>query len=241
MDNEFTIGQIFDKSFQIFTSNIVFMLLASLLISLPSTILNMLSGNVYIVLSSVLVTVFIVFLAQALVVYGVFQHLTGRKMVFSQSLKVALRQIVPVLVVAFVVISLTMLGFLMLVIPGAIVHTMLWVAVPVIIVEKGGLGHALRRSMTLTQGYRWRIFFLMFILGVLNSLMQWIEQMAMAGIFLSGMEQNLTQVFLVSLPLSVLLSGMVGVLISVVVTVGYYTLRHEVEMVAPGDLASVFE
>ncbi len=241
MDNEFTIGQIFGKSFQIFTGNIVFMLLTSLLISLPWTIPGMFLENVYIMLASVAFRAFFLFLAQALVVYGVFQHLTGRKMMFSQSLKVALRQIIPVLVVSLAVFFFTMLGFLLLVFPAFIIYTVLWVAVPVTVVEKGGLGHALRRSITLTEGYRWRIFFLMSILGVLSFLVQWVEQMVMAGIFLSGMGQNLTQMFLVGLPLIVFLSGMFNVLVSVVVTVGYYTLRHEVEMVAPGDLASVFE
>jgi hypothetical protein len=95
--------------------------------------------------------------------------------------------------------------------------------------------------MKLTEGYRWRIFFLTILLGLLTGALTGLEQMIMYGVFAAGPEQDPLLGFLVGLPLSVFLSGMATALTSVMVTVGYYTLRHEVEGVAPEDLAAVFE
>ena len=41
------------------------------------------------------------------------------------------------------------------------------IAVPVAVIEKGGLGVALARSAELTRGYRWTIFGVHFVLGLI--------------------------------------------------------------------------
>ncbi|RVU38672.1 hypothetical protein EOI86_05185 [Hwanghaeella grinnelliae] len=51
-----------------------------------------------------------------------------------------------------------MVGFVFLVIPGVIVMTMLFIAVPAAVAERKGPFAALSRSAALTKGYRWRIF-----------------------------------------------------------------------------------
>ncbi|PID81084.1 hypothetical protein CSB20_04185 [bacterium DOLZORAL124_64_63] len=252
MESAFTVGRIFSKSFQIFSRNAVFMFCASLLVTIPGFIItSYLSSFFYVVnsfwgillsaLASMLIGVFTQVVSQAVVIYGVFQSLTGRPPAFLPSLKVALRRFLPVLIVSFAVTFLILLGCLLLVIPGLIVQLMLWVAVPVIMVEKGSLGHALQRSMTLTRGYRWRIFFLTALLGVLGMVVGQVRNVIVGGIFSIGTWQSVWAGFLTNMTLYVCLTGMVHVLASVVVTVGYYTLRHEVEMVSLEDLAAVFE
>jgi hypothetical protein len=111
----------------------------------------------------------------------------------------------------------------------------------VTIVEKGGVGFALSRSNTLTQGYRGRIFAVVFLLGILNWVLMGLEFFITSSLMPTGPGAGGLSAVLISLPLSTILSGMATALNSVVVTVGYYTLRHEVEGVAVEDLASVFE
>ena len=51
-------------------------------------------------------------------------------------------------------------------IPGLIIYTVLWLVVPVAVVERPGIVASLRRSSMLTKGYRWQIFGMVLILGV---------------------------------------------------------------------------
>ncbi len=241
MENEFTIGQIFSRSIQVFSKNFVFMLIISFMISLPKALFSSAGENWVVAAFSFLVMIVMAFLAQGVVIYGVFQHLTGRVVVFSESLSVALLRFFPLLGVSIVVSALTGVGFLFFIVPGIILQLMFWVAVPVIVVEKGGLGHALQRSRELTLGYRWRILALTALYGLLSGAFSGIEGLIKWAFFMNGDPGSLLMRFLVELPLSTLLSGLVGALMTVMVTVGYYALRQEVEGVAPEDLASVFE
>nr|MEE4267966.1 hypothetical protein [Candidatus Krumholzibacteria bacterium] len=241
MENEFTIGQVFSKSFDIFTRNIVFMLIVSFLVSVPDALMKASPQSGVWIFFSFLAVFVMAFLAQGIVVFGVFQHLTGQQAVFSQSLNVALARFFPLLLVSIASSFLAGIGFMLLVIPGVIVMLALWVAVPVTIVEKGGVGFALSRSNTLTQGYRGRIFAVVFLLGILNWVLMGLEFFITSSLMPTGPSAGGLSAILISLPLSTILSGMATALNSVVVTVGYYTLRHEVEGVAVEDLASVFE
>ncbi len=252
MENKFTTNQIISKSFQLFSRNVVFMLCASLLVTIPGFIIasyvdaffhvaNSFWGILLSALTSMLIGIFTQAMSQAVVIHGVFRYLTGRPPAFFPSLKVALRRFLPVLVVSVAVTFLILLGCLLLVIPGIIVQLMLWVAVPVIMVEKGSPGHALQRSMRLTRGYRWRIFILTALLGVLGMVVGEVRNAIAVGIFSIGTWQSVWAVFLTNMTLSVCLSGMVHVLAAVVVTVGYCTFRHEVEMVGLEDLTAAFE
>lgn len=242
MINEFTIGQVFSKSFEVFGKNIVFMLIVALLVSIPTSLISMGSESALFVMFSGLGILIMSFLAQGIVTYGVFQHLTGRTVSFSDSLGIALRRFFPILILTLIVTFLTGLGYLLLIIPGVILYLMFWVVVPVTVVEKGSLGHALKRSRELTSGYRGRIFFLMFLLGLLTGLFSFVGGLLGVAILSGGPEAGSGAAsLLIQIPLNMIFSGLASALSSVVVTVGYYTLRHEVEGVAPEDLASVFE
>lgn len=64
--------------------------------------------------------------------------------------------------------ALVLAGFLALVVPGFILATMLWVAVPSAVVEQQGLLNALRRSFELTRGHRFRILALILLIAVVG-------------------------------------------------------------------------
>ena len=100
---------------------------------------------------------------QVCLAYGVVQYLRGGGSpgFFVQSLRR-----LPAAILVWVVVSVaTIAGFLLFVVPGIIICLAFWVALPAVVVERGGL-RALRRSAQLTAGYKGQIFGLMLILSV---------------------------------------------------------------------------
>jgi hypothetical protein len=241
MENEFTIGQVLGKSFNIFGKNFGFMLIVAALSTIPDFIIELMPQESMLVLASTVINNWVGLFFQGIVVFGVFQHLTGKRMVFADSFNVAMRCFFPLLLTSIVVGFLTSLGFLLLIIPGVIISLMMWVAVPVVIVERGGVGHALQRSKDLTTGYRSRIFMISLIMGVITIVAVMIQYGMTEMLLGMGVIPGTLTAALINFPISILLLGTILALSSVVVTVGYYSLRHEVEGVAPEDLASVFE
>ncbi len=99
---------------------------------------------------------------QVCLAYGVVQYLRGggKPGFFVPSL----RRLPAAILVWVVVYVATIAGFILLVVPGVIICLALWVALPAVVVERGGL-RALRRSAQLTEGYKGQIFGLMLILS----------------------------------------------------------------------------
>ena len=241
MENEFTVGQVLGKSLNIFTRNFPFMLIVAALSTIPDFIIELLPQDPMLIMASNMVNNWVALFFQGIVVYGVFQHLTGQRMVFGDSLNVAMKCFFPLLLTSIAVGVLTFIGFILLIIPGIIISLMMWVAVPVVIVEKGGVGHAMQRSKDLTTGYRLRIFMLNVVLAIIIILATLIQFGMTAMLSGMGLVPGTLNMALVHFPITMLLMGLILALSSVVTTVGYYTLRHEVEGVAPADLAVVFE
>jgi hypothetical protein len=114
-----------------------------------------------------------------------FQDMGRRPVRLADSLNVALRRFWPligVVLVAGFLVGLGSrafwfgwvtgypvgLGLGLLIIPGLILYTMWFAAVPVCIVERCGPWTSLRRSRELTQGHRWKLFVLALLLLVVN-------------------------------------------------------------------------
>lgn len=63
------------------------------------------------------------------------------------------------------------LGFLVLVIPGLMLMCALYLVYPITVLEDRGLEDTLRRSFSLTNGHRWKIFGAIIVLGMLLGVM----------------------------------------------------------------------
>ena len=242
MPIEFTVGQILSRSFDSFGRSFPFMLFISFLAVLPLILQSLFPLSAPLQMIGFAGYWFLSFLLQGVVTYGVFQTLTGRGAEFGESMRVALRRFFPILLVALTSFLLTAVGYLLLVIPGIVIQMMLWVAVPVTVVERGNVGHALQRSKDLTLGYRARIFAITIILGLISVATGGISGV-LARMLISTHElvPGTPTYALLYLPLQVVFHGLVSTLGAVVVTVGYYTLRQEVEGISTVDLASVFD
>ena len=109
-------------------------------------------------------------LTQAVMLHAAFQAMRHRPVSFGDSLRVGLSRVLPILGLGIVMFVLLLLGFIALVIPMFILLTMWWVATPACVVERTGPWTSLKRSAELTKGHRWKVFGVMFLLAIINSI-----------------------------------------------------------------------
>jgi hypothetical protein len=152
---------------------------------------------------TLLVTIVLGLLSQAIVFYGVFQDMRGRPVRLGDCLKVGLRRFFPLmgfaicagvamlayfgfLGLALVTLITKMfspllatLAFLLLLVPLVIVFLTWFVATPACVVERLGPFRSMGRSRALTKGHRWKI------LGL--SLVMLIPAMIVAGVITAVM------------------------------------------------------
>lgn len=77
-------------------------------------------------------------------------------------------RVVPLLVLSAVITVFVLVGLVLLIVPGIIAY-LLWVmAAPVSVMERRNLWPALRRSRELSHGYRWRMFGILLLLGLIT-------------------------------------------------------------------------
>jgi hypothetical protein len=177
-----------------------------------------------------LVSLLLGIVAQAALVYGTVQYLSGRIIPLGQCLAMGFSRLFPVLGVAIVTGIVIGIGFLCLIIPGLILMCVLYVAVPAAVMEGRGVGASLSRSAELTRGNRWPIF------GA------WIVMVAIATV--AGMAIML--VFgSVSFFLGWLLAWGINILFNMVSAVingvAYARLRESKEGLDMAKLAQVFD
>jgi len=173
--------------------------------------------------------------ATAALTYGTFQQLRGRHAGIGESIGVGLKRLFPVLGVGILAGLCIIGGAILLIVPGIILACMLWVAVPVAVVEQPGVGASLKRSAELTKGSRWQVFGVILVLGVINWLIGYLLYSAFIKDATSIAD---VKTFMI---VALLISIMLGALQAVASAVGYYDLRQSKEGVGIEELAKVFE
>lgn len=169
------------------------------------------------------------------IAYGTFRDLSGEPAGFLICVRRGLVLVAPVIAVVLLSSLLTFAGSLAILIPGLIIYTVLWVVVPVTVVERPGIVDSLRRSSALTKGYRWQIFGMILILGMANGgILALIEEVIAPSEATLG---NLLPYVFISLAATAALTAFEAV----VTTVTYYRLRTAKEGTATFEIARVFD
>lgn len=170
-------------------------------------------------------------LLQGAVVRSTLRDLGGMTPQIGQSLLVAARAIIPLVVISILVALLCGIGFLLLIVPGIMVYVAFSVAVPVLIEEDAGVFGSLQRSRELTRGSRWRIFLLCLIFFILYLLISSLASAVAAalsdGIYLTAFIQAA-------------FATISAVIIAGLLTSLYLELRTVREGATISDLAEVF-
>lgn len=114
--------------------------------------------------------------------YGVRQSLQGRSVPFVEGVREGLRYLWRGLDTAFVTGLLVGVGFVLLVVPGLWLGSLVFVAVPTALLEERSVEESLRRSASLTRGNR---------LSLLVVLLATIVPMVLAGFFIPDLLAHL--------------------------------------------------
>ncbi|HEX5137193.1 MAG TPA: hypothetical protein VFY93_09485 [Planctomycetota bacterium] len=246
----FSVGRVLGRTFQMWAKNIVTFTILGLIIYSPALLHAALAfpgegedPRTFVGVQNILQGL-LSFMATAAVIHGVFQQLRGQPVGIGACLRVCLRRFFPVLgvslltgLVIFVCVlpvafvaaaaSLGPLAMLLSLIVAILLFCMFWVAVPVAVVEKPGVGASLTRSQALTKGHRSAIFLVMLVIGVILVAVTMIVQLAIT---------NANVVLWTELLISVVL----GSIFAIANAVGYHDLRVAKEGVGIEDLVAVF-
>lgn len=240
----FTPGRLLGRAFSTWLRNLPAFTVVSLIVYLPvaafwllpsfgvpldAVVANPLAGAVvstalFLLVSSV---------ASGAVTYGVVEELRGRRAGLGVLLAIAARRGPAVIPVALVALAAVMLGFALLVVPGIYVRLALWVAIPVVVVERVGLLAALRRSRELARGQLGTIFATLFVLNLFDRGMgaasgALTDALAPSSPWLAWALGHLVAAFSIGFP-------------AVACAIAYHDLRTLKEGVDTSDLAKVFE
>jgi hypothetical protein len=260
--NSFSAGAVVGRSLSIWFKNIIPFSILLLLVNLPIVIYMAMAAEDMATMASAgevdWVTLSMVLLGQlclgliatGAVTYGVFQQLRGQHASIGSCLAVGLGRLFPVIGVGlltglvligaclpFILIAmagsfLSILGVIGGLVAAIIVYCMLWVSVPVAIVERPGVFASLRRSRELTRGNKASIFGILFLLGLITGGVSWLIMKILGGIL-----SDPIQVVIADTAIDAILGGIV----SVAAAVGYHDLRADKEGVGIDELVKVFE
>lgn len=175
-----TTGSLLQRSFEIFragfipfsTLALIFYAPIALLMMTPAfgtpdaDLVELLSASSGIVL--MIAYVLLIPIASAAVVFGVFQGLRGQPATIGQCISVAASRALAILGLAILTVVAIGIGYLMCVLPGVVLTYGLFIAGPVLIVERLEPFEAMKRSWELTEGYKLALFFLALTIGIVQ-------------------------------------------------------------------------
>jgi hypothetical protein len=231
----FRIGVAFNKTFSVLGRQFGRFILLTLVPMSPLLVSTLLLGSGLLkgqtVYNARLIDLLILCLqsvAQATTLYGAFQEMRGQPFTIGQSLRIGLTRALPVVGVALSSSITVSLGILLLLVPGLILASMIYVAVPVCVIEKRSVFASLSRSGVLTKGYRWQIFGVFLLVTVVRLIVESLLTLLGGGGIWAP---------LLNFAWQVLATTFSAVLVSVV----YHDLRVAKEGIDIGTLASVFD
>jgi len=235
---EFSVGSVLSRSLSTLFKNLVPFVVIGLIVYVPVFVAQIfLTSGVTAEQGpdakqavSVLIRFIAEFVVTGALVYGVFQSLRQKPVELSECLSVGLARLLPVIGVGILVAILIWLGLLLLIVPGIILACMLYVAVPVAVVEKPGVFASLSRSADLTKGHRWTIFAIFLVILALALVIGMVLVMALA-----------TTGSLVVALLGTVIALFFGLWSGVAQAVVYHDLRKVKEGIDIEDLAKVFD
>jgi hypothetical protein len=94
----------------------------------------------------------------------------ARDLTIAETYRFGFARLGSILLVAVLVVGAVIGGFILLIIPGFIVLTRLWVSMPAVVVEDRRGREALRRSWNLVTGYSWPVFGAIVVSALLTGL-----------------------------------------------------------------------
>jgi len=254
VEGTFRLGDAFSKSFSAFGRHFMTFFLLTVIANIPNYVFQWASVSppaapgalpafnpwAFLVLP---VGILCSTIATGAITYGVVQDLRDGPVSIGEAIAIAARRFLPMFGVALAVGILVFLGSILLVVPGLIVGCMYFVAAPVCIAERAGVGASLRRSRFLTKGHRWQIFGAYLLIIVLGVIVVGVIAAGVAGAILmigpggASILRNTGAATIVQDAVQAIF----GAFIAVLAAVFYYQLRVAKEGIDVTKIASVFD
>jgi hypothetical protein len=235
---EFRIGRVFSRTLALLSRNLPTYFVVTGIAALPGVLLRdgvdgsdgAVAGAAFAVFAAVL-GLALGLLSQAIVLHGAFQDMRGRPVSLVQSLRAVSNRLLVVVGLALGMGFAVGIGFLLFIVPGFVLLTMWFVATPACVVERLGVGASMARSSALTLGHRWKIFGMMILVGVIESIAGVAVKAALgltgnAGLIMAGM---------------LIWSGVWGAFHAVFAVATYHDLRVAKEGIDTEQIAAVFD
>jgi len=176
-------------------------------------------------------------LATGAIAFAVFQHYRHQTVKIGESIRYGISRFLPLLGLTLLVALATIGGFFLLVIPGFIAMTGLFVVIPVLMLEETSAREALNRSWNLTKERRLSIFGFIFVLWLVTTLVAFglgfVSVLAFGFVTIAEWKAQLATGLALGPPLAALQA--IGA------TVAYRELRKEKEGIAEDELAAIFD
>jgi uncharacterized membrane protein len=167
------VGSVLTPTINLFAKN--FLLIASvvLVIVAPVEILSAATigkeNSAIPILFVVLTGMFCKALAAPALIYSLVVLMdTGKAPALGEAYRWSLSRIVPLILCSIVGSLAAFAGFLLFIIPGIILSVAFTILYPVVVLEGGGPVDVLKRSYSLTNGYKWRIFLGLVLIVILT-------------------------------------------------------------------------
>lgn len=155
----------------------------------------------------------------------------GREFPVGKSLRRGLARIFPIFGMLIVEGLALIVGFMLLIIPGYMLFTAWYAALPALVVERTGPIDSLRRSAALTKGHRWKVFGIIFVMGIVVGILGAVVN-AIALAFHNWMAFAIVQYLFQALVIA--FKSVVGVVL-------YHDLRAAKEGINTERIAAVFD
>ena len=244
VEGTFRLGDVFSKSFGMFGRHFVAFVLLTGIANIPNYVFQwafvsppptpgalpefnpwaLLAIPVGIVCSTI---------ATGAITYGVVQDLRDGPVSIGEAVTIAARRFLPMFGVALAVGILAFLGAILLVVPAFIVICMYFVAAPVCIAEREGVGASLSRSRFLTKGHRWQIFGAFILILIISLIAGGVIVGAVGAVSIIG--STSVTIFQDAV------NAVLGAFFAVLGAVFYYHLRVAKEGVDLAKIANVFD
>ena len=251
---DFQVGDVVNRTFGAISRNFVtFFLLSALLVGIPTLIIGlaqwgMVSGDTSMI--ALYITAFIVnwaatYILQGALIHGAIFDFNGKKAGLGDCLSTGLKHALPILVISILMVIGTMIGMILLIIPGIILSLMWTVAIPARVVEHTGITESLSRSRELTRNNRWKILGLFIIYIIIATVISMIVMMP-AGVFgpqepIEADPLGLGATSIVIVVFNVISTVLTSVVSAAGISAIYFELRTAKEGIGSDALAKVFE
>ncbi len=231
LDRDFRIGHALWQTASIILRNFPTFLAVIAVTSLPTVLSESPFDSVHWVVKVPVLNSLVSTVCQAVVLYAAFQDMRGRPVNLAESARLGLRRILPIIGISISVTVIGSLGLFLFILPGLLLFSRWFVAIPACVVEKLGVSASMGRSAQLTEPHRWAIVGMILLLFILNAVLD------------NGVDALVSSVGggLPALAIRGFWNGTSGTFSAVLAVVAYHDLRVAREGLDIEQIAAVFE